>query len=83
MATSEGMLKRDFSSVDRKARMALESRGLPLRPANERILDFDEVVVRLDDEWAVNEAQRCIHCPDPPPVRKPAPQEMIFPTPSG
>ena len=27
------MLARDFSSVDRRARMKLESRGLPLRPA--------------------------------------------------
>jgi glutamate synthase (NADPH) small chain len=53
--------------------MALESRGLPLRPAGERLLDFDEVVIRLDEEWAMYEAQRCIHCPDPAPCQKACP----------
>ncbi len=73
MAVAEEMVVRDFSSVDRKARMALDSRGLPLRPADTRILDFDEVVLRLDDEWAMYEAQRCIHCPDPAPCQKACP----------
>ncbi|MDI6770313.1 MAG: hypothetical protein QMD04_11655 [Anaerolineales bacterium] len=48
-----GVLPRDFSTVDRKARMKIESRGLPLRPADERIRDFDEAIIRLDDEWAM------------------------------
>lgn len=64
---------RDFSSVDRKARMALTSRGLPLRDVEERLLDFDEVVMRLDEDWAIYEAQRCIHCPDPAPCQKACP----------
>jgi len=67
-----------FSSVDRKARMALESRGLSLRPAHERLQDFDEVVMRLDEDWAMYEAQRCIHCPDPRPVRRPARRQRYF-----
>ena len=68
-----GMLPRDFSPVDRKARMKIESHGLPLRPADERIRDFDEAIVRLDDEWALYEATRCIHCPDPAPCQKACP----------
>jgi glutamate synthase (NADPH/NADH) small chain len=73
MATPAQPLARDFSGVDRKARMALESRGLPLRDPNARILDFDEVVMRLEEEWAVYEATRCIHCPDPAPCQKACP----------
>lgn len=66
-------LDRDFSSVDRKSRMQLESRGMPLRPAAERIKDFDEAIIRLDDAWAKLEASRCIHCPDPAPCQKACP----------
>lgn len=73
MALTQQAIERDFSSVDRKERMALESHGLPLRNAAERILDFDEVVMRLDEEWAKHEAERCIHCPDPAPCQKACP----------
>jgi glutamate synthase (NADPH) small chain len=70
---AEEILSRDFSSVDRRARMSLESRGLPMRSACERLQDFDEAIIRLDEEWAVYEAQRCIHCPDPAPCQKACP----------
>ena len=66
-------LPRDFSTVDRRKRMKLESDGLPLRPASERVLDFDEAIIRLDEEWAIHEASRCIHCPDPAPCQKACP----------
>jgi glutamate synthase (NADPH/NADH) small chain len=66
-------LARDFSTVDRKSRMQLEARGLPLRPAAERIKDFDEAIIRLDEQWAKSEATRCIHCPDPAPCMKACP----------
>jgi glutamate synthase (NADPH/NADH) small chain len=66
-------IPRDFSSVDRKARMAIPSLGLPLRPAAERVKDFDEAIIRIDAEWAVHEASRCIHCPDPAPCQKTCP----------
>jgi glutamate synthase (NADPH) small chain len=66
-------MPRDFSTVDRKARMKLESNGLPLRPAGERIKDFDEAIIRLDEDWAKSEAKRCIHCPDPAPCQKACP----------
>jgi glutamate synthase (NADPH/NADH) small chain len=64
---------RDFSSVDRKARMAIPSHGLLLRPATERVKDFDEAIIRIDEEWAKYEASRCIHCPDPAPCHKVCP----------
>ncbi len=67
------MIERDFSSVDRKARMKLESKGLPLRPVEERIQDFDEAIIRIDEDWAMYEASRCIHCPDPAPCQQACP----------
>jgi glutamate synthase (NADPH/NADH) small chain len=66
-------LPRDFSTMDRKARMKLTSHGLPLRPAEERVMDFDEAIIRLDEDWAKFEASRCIHCPDPAPCYKACP----------
>jgi glutamate synthase (NADPH/NADH) small chain len=66
-------IPRDFSSVDRKARMAIQSLGIPLRPAAERVKDWDEAIIRVDEEWAMHEATRCIHCPDPAPCQKACP----------
>ena len=55
-------LQVDFSLLDRKSRIHLPSRGLPTRPANERVKDFQEARAPLDEEWAKYEASRCIHC---------------------
>ena len=67
------ILPRDFSSVDRKARMKIESSGFPTRPAAVRVKDFDEVIAWGDEDWAVREASRCIHCPDPAPCQRACP----------
>ena len=64
---------RDFSSIDRKTRMAIPSQGVPNRPAWDRVRDFDDVRLPLDAERAVYEASRCIHCPDPAPCTKACP----------
>lgn len=64
---------REFSGLDRKERMRLDSRGIPLRPAEGRVLDFDDVVLPLDAERAIYEASRCIHCPDAAPCTKACP----------
>jgi glutamate synthase (NADPH) small chain len=64
---------REFSGLDRKERMRLESKGLPLRSPEERVLDFDDVVLPLDEERAMYEASRCIHCPDAAPCFKACP----------
>ncbi|KAA3646257.1 MAG: NAD(P)-dependent oxidoreductase [Chloroflexi bacterium] len=53
--------------IDRKERANLPFQDLDLRPASERICDFDEVVLPFDEERAKFEASRCIHCPDPAP----------------
>ena len=55
-------LQLDFRSIDRKARIHLPSRGLPTRPAAERVKDFLEARATLDEDWAKYEASRCIHC---------------------
>jgi glutamate synthase (NADPH/NADH) small chain len=48
--------------IDRIARIHLPSRGLPTRPVDERVKDFNEGRAPLDAEWAKHEASRCIHC---------------------
>jgi glutamate synthase (NADPH) small chain len=35
------------------------------RDVAERICDFDEVILGFDDELAMAEAMRCVHCPEP------------------
>lgn len=60
MSTTDRQL--DFSTIDRKYRIHLPSRGLPTRPATERVKDFNEARALLDEEWAKYEASRCIHC---------------------
>lgn len=67
------MLPRDFSGVDRRKRMQIKSYGIPLRPAEERVRDFDEAIIRVDEDWAEHEASRCIHCSDPAPCQKACP----------
>ncbi len=62
-----------FSSIDRKARIHLPSRGLPTRPADERVRDFHEARAPLDGEWAKYEASRCIHCNEMAPCRRACP----------
>ena len=77
-------IPRDFSSVDRKSRMAIPSRGLLLRPAAERVKDWDEAIIRIDEEWAKYEATPLHPLPRPwLHARKPARRKMTSPTPCG
>jgi glutamate synthase (NADPH/NADH) small chain len=55
-------LQSAFSSIDRKSRIHLPSRGLPTRPASELSRDFLEARAPLTEDWAKYEATRCIHC---------------------
>lgn len=52
-------------NIDRKERMQITFHDLDLRPPEERIRDFNDVVLPLTAERAMLEARRCIHCPDP------------------
>ncbi|MBN2149476.1 MAG: FAD-dependent oxidoreductase [Anaerolineales bacterium] len=62
-----------LSPAERKARLNKESRGVPLRPVATRIYDSEDVLGVMDEEWAVYEASRCIHCPDPAPCQRACP----------
>ena len=55
----------DFLEIDRKERARTPSKEMHTRPVEERIRDFEDVVIPLDAEQAMFEASRCVHCPDP------------------
>ena len=48
-----------------KKRLAIPRQRVPVRPAEERIKDYEEVALGLTTEQAVLEAQRCIQCKRP------------------
>jgi glutamate synthase (NADPH) small chain len=70
----------DFLAIDRKERMRIPFQDLDHRPPEERICDFDDVVIPLDPERARIEASRCIHCPDPAPCTKACPANNDIPS---
>jgi hypothetical protein len=55
----------DYLAIDRKIRRFIPFQDVDLRDPQERVCDFNEVVISLDAERAMVEASRCIHCPDP------------------
>jgi len=55
----------EFLEIDRKSRAYTICSGITIRDPEERINDFDDVVIPLDVECAQIAASRCIHCPDP------------------
>ena len=42
---------------------------IPKRPVDERIRDFNEVIVGYDERQAIEEAKRCLQCPSKPCVK--------------
>ncbi len=56
-----------FRDISRSERAHLEPVPYFKRPVEERVLDFEEVVLGFDGEMAMAEATRCIQCPDPQP----------------
>ena len=69
--------------VDRKARMKIPFKDLELRPPEERIFDFEDVVIPFNEERAIREATRCIHCPDPAPCTRACPANNDIPAAMG
>ena len=69
--------------LDRKERMKIPFKDIDLRSPEERILDFEDVVIAFDAERAVREASRCIHCPDPAPCSKACPAHNNIPAAMG
>jgi glutamate synthase (NADPH/NADH) small chain len=58
-------IQSDFLAIDRKARAITPFLEIDLRDPEERICDFNDVVISLTPERAMLEASRCVHCPDP------------------
>lgn len=54
----------EATTIDRKAKMKLPHQPVPERPVEERIRDFEEVVIGYDAAAAMAEANRCILCPE-------------------
>ena len=54
-----------FRVGDRHVRVNLEPVPYLKRDVEERICDFDEVILGFDGELAIEEALRCMQCPEP------------------
>jgi glutamate synthase (NADPH/NADH) small chain len=70
----------EFLAIDRKERANRPFRDLNLRSPEERIRDFEDVVISFDVERAMVEAARCIHCPDPAPCMVACPAHNDIPS---
>jgi glutamate synthase (NADPH/NADH) small chain len=71
------------TQVDRKERMKIPFKDLDLRSPDVRIRDFEDVVIPFDEERAIREATRCIHCPDPAPCTRACPANNDIPAAMG
>lgn len=56
-----------FRDVERKARAGEVPVKYYKRAVEDRVYDFEEVILGFDDERAIAEASRCIQCPEPQP----------------
>lgn len=70
----------EFLELDRKERARIPSNEAPIRDASERVCDFDEVAIPIDEQLARFEAARCIHCPDPAPCMLACPAHNDIPS---
>lgn len=70
----------DFLAIDRRSRARSPYYDLELRDPSERICDFDDVVLSLTEEEAMELASRCVHCPDPVPCTLACPANNDIPS---
>lgn len=70
----------EYLDINRKSRAVLPTFAQDIRPVQERICDFEDVVISLDPERAMYEASRCIHCPDPAPCVIACPADNDIPS---
>lgn len=70
----------EFLAIDRKSRARMPSLDISARPVEERIHDFDDVVIPMTAEQAMLEAARCVQCPDPAPCTLACPVHNDIPS---
>lgn len=70
----------EYLAIDRKARARIPSLSVDTRSVEERICDFEDVVVPLTPERAMEEAARCVQCPDPAPCTLACPAHNDIPS---
>jgi CO dehydrogenase/acetyl-CoA synthase alpha subunit len=70
----------EFLAIDRKARAKIPTLDVETRSVEERICDFEDVVIPMTDEQAMDEASRCVHCPDPAPCMLACPAHNDIPS---
>lgn len=75
-----GHISGDSLAIDRKNRARAASLEIGFRPPEERIKDFDDVVLPFDEETAMYQASLCIHCPDPAPCTLGCPTHNDIPS---
>lgn len=69
-----------FRQVDRKARAYSDPIPYFKRAVEDRVTDFEEVILGFDDEMAMAEAARCLQCPEPQPCLSNCPAGNDLPT---
>jgi glutamate synthase (NADPH/NADH) small chain len=70
----------EYLAIDRKGRARTPSQEVATRPVDERVCDFDDVVIPMTAEQAQMEAARCVHCPDPAPCVEACPAHNDIPS---
>lgn len=70
----------EFLAIDRKTRVYMPFCDLPMRPPEERVGDFEDVMQPFAEECAMWHASRCIHCPDPAPCMVACPTHNDIPS---
>ncbi len=70
----------EFLAIDRKARAKIPLTEVDHRNPLDRICDFEDVVIPLSEEEAMQAAARCIHCPDPAPCVEACPVHNDIPS---
>ncbi len=73
-------ISRDYLPIDRRARALIRTVELATRPPQERIKDFEDVILPFTTEEAMLEASRCVQCPDPAPCVEACPARNDIPT---
>ncbi|MCC7164393.1 MAG: NAD(P)-dependent oxidoreductase [Anaerolineae bacterium] len=70
----------DLKDFDRYERAHIPPGPPPKQDPRERVLNFNEVFLGYDEEQAIVEAARCIHCPSPEPCILGCPLHNDIPT---